>query len=93
MRRPNLEFIKQSATLPRRRSEWLRQSLQEVIPYAEQLEQVLSAAEKLFNAPHHEHFDVRLNDEELAALRSLQAAVQIAIAERRPTDAPIPEAV
>lgn len=41
----------------------------------EKLERIRRAAQALFDAPHQEHFAVRLNDEENVALEELRAAL------------------
>ncbi len=38
-------------------------------------EELLLACKALIDAPHYEHFAVRLNDEEIVALRRIKAAV------------------
>jgi len=37
--------------------------------------ELLAACKALFDAPHQEHFAVRLNDEEMAALNAIRRAV------------------
>jgi hypothetical protein len=40
--------------------------------------QLLAACKALINAPHQEHFAARLNDEEMDALRMIEAAIAAA---------------